>query len=393
MKKGFLTYFLPFVIILAGVLIAFGFIKLSPKAERGKASKPVLAVETIELKPGSVTARIQTTGVVTPAKEIILIPEVGGRLDFVSDALVPGGRVEEGQILARIDSREYWLAVEQQRGQVRGAELQLEMEIARQEVAQKEWDMLGEGQIGSPLTLRQSQRAAAEVNVSAGRSGLKLAQLKLARTVLKAPFNAAVISEHVDVGQVVGPQTQVARLVGTDELWVRVSLPVENLSLIEIPGVNSEQGSAARVSHRLGEGSTVERQGKVMNLVGELDPQTRRAQIIVSIPNPMNDGDSLPMLPGAYVDVELIGRPIENVYSIPRTAVYDGDTLLVVGDDNRLARHKVQISWGGASELYVTNGLSAGLQLITTFIANPIEGMTVTTLVKAAAPADGRQAE
>lgn len=364
-------FLLPLGVVLAGIIIAVGLVGIAPRTEAFVPERSFPVVRTQAVESEAVRAVVMANGITSPDREVTVLPEVTGRVVAVSDALVPGGRVRTGDVLVRIEARDYELAVEQQRGQVRSAELELELEIARQETALEEWKILGDGGEPSPLVLRESQRAAAEMNLASSRSALARAELDLERTVIRAPFNASVVEESVDVGQVVGLQSTIARLVGTDQLRVTLSVRVEELSLIDVPG------SAATVRQRLGSGQSVDRTGRVVGLVDRLDRQTRRAELIVMIDDPLDAGEGLPLLPGASVEAEIQGKMMDGVIRVPRSAVYDGNTVWVVSPDNALERRILEPVWSDADALYVSEGLTAGDPLVTSPLSAPVEGTRV----------------
>ncbi|MEM6930509.1 MAG: HlyD family efflux transporter periplasmic adaptor subunit, partial [Myxococcota bacterium] len=199
---------------------------------------------------------------------------------------------------------------------------------------------------------------------------------------LVAPFNAMILDESIDRGQVVGPTSRVATLIGTDEVWVTVSIPVEQLPSVVLPD-DEVSGSRARVEQRLGGTTSVVRSGSVARLLGQLDPQTRTAQLLVAVPNPLEGHDEahgapiVPLLPGAYVDVVLEGRVLEEVFRVPRTAVEEGNKVWVVETEGTLASRRVRVGWRDASDVVVTEGLDEGTHLVVSPLALPIEGMPV----------------
>ncbi len=365
--------------IVGGVVVAVAISMMAPQPVTVVQDDPDLVVHTQVARAGARQAVVTATGLVAPEREVSVIPEVSGRIVFVSDRLVPGGRFEKGEVMARIDARDYELAVDQQRGLVRSSELELEMEGARQEIALAEWRLLGDGGDPSPLVLRQSQLAAAEMNLNANRSALDRAQLGLERTELRAPFNATILSESVDVGQVVGPQSQVARLIGTDNVRILLSVRLEDLELIDVP-LDGRVGSTVIVRQRVGAARVLERTGRVAHRVDELDPETRRAQILVLVDNPMSPGDALPLLPGAFVDAEVRGRSIEGAIAVPRGAVYDGNTVWVLSAESTLERRTIKPVWGDDTFLYVIEGLEDGASLILSPLVNPVEGAPARSL-------------
>ena len=159
---------------------------------------------------------VHAQGSVMPAQQVVLQPEVGGRILWRSDNLVPGAIVRAGEPLVRIDASNYQLALRTQEAQVNRAELDLQLEASRKEVAQREWQLLaaqtGEGaRAPNPLAIRDPQMKTAQVSVEAAKSALDSAKLNVSRTALVSPFNAFVQRAAADRGQLVSPGSQVAR--------------------------------------------------------------------------------------------------------------------------------------------------------------------------------------
>ena len=370
---------LPLLVVLAGFAVAIVLVTLAPETEAFVPERAIPTVRTETVESGDFRAVVFASGITSPAREVTVLPELAGRVVWVSESLVPGGRVQAGDVLARIDPRDYELAVEQQRGQVRSAELELELESARQETAREEWKILGDGGEPSPLVLRESQRAAAEMNLISGRSALARSELDLERTVIRTPFNASVVEESADVGQVVGQQTTIARLVGTDQLRVTLSVRVEDLALIELPS-GTARGSLVTTRQRLRTGEQVERTGRVVSLVDRLNPQTRRADLLVLIDDPLDASGGLPLLPGASVDGEIEGRMLNSLVRVPRGAVYNGNTAWVVSSDSRLEQRVLEPVWGDGESVYVDGGLAPGEAVVTSPLSAPVTGTRVQVI-------------
>lgn len=378
--KTFLRIIIPLLIVGLGAFAAQRVAQMAPAAERKPVEKAVPLVELQALNPQRQTAVIEATGLVTPAQQIALMPQVTGEVVYISPSMVPGGRVKKGELLVRIDASDYKLAVQQQEGNLRSAELQVELEAAQEQLARHEWEVLGEEGQPPPLFSRQSQRAAAEASLESGRRGLDRAQLNLNRTTLRAPFDATVLTENVDRGQVVGPQSQLAQLMGTGKMWVMVSVVMEELDLIRIPGVNAEEGSPARVEQRLSNGKSIVRRGEVTRLVDKLDDRTRRAQVVVTIDDALDTSQGLPLLAGAHVRVGIEGKGFDQVYTIPRQAVYEGNVIWVTRGDGELKRRELVTAWGDDRHIYATSGPEPGDQLVLTRLSMPIAGMKVAPL-------------
>ena len=371
---------LPVLILIGGGLAAGAVMALSPKTTKAPPEEKALPVEVLVVSPEAAPALVMGTGVVAADREVVILPQVAGQIVEISDKLTPGGRFSQGDVLARIDPRDYKLALRSEQSRVQAAELDLALEKKRSGIAEKEWQLLGEDvQSSDPaLALRKPQLALSQVNLESARSGLERARLSLERTRLTSPFNSVVVTENVDVGQVVGAATQVARLIGTDRFRVMVSVPVEALASIHIPGVSGD-ASHARIVQRLGPGQTIVREGEVLRLAGELDPQTRRAQLLVSVESPLDGPDGgLPMLPGAFVEVSIEGRAFDGVYKVPRASVRQGKELWVVDENTQLASREVEILWGDDDVAVVSGGLKPGDQVVTSALSVPLPGTSVT---------------
>jgi len=255
------------LVIGAGILAARAVFSLSPSVERSETEQAAPAVETLTVRATVAAARIETTGTVVPARKLTVTPEISGRLTYRNEALAPGGRLEKGALIARIDGRDYRSAISMEEARVQSAEVEVLTEQGRGSVAEREWELLGDGRAPetAPLALRGPQLRASKAGLASARASLERARLNLSRTSIRAPWNAVVIEAWAELGQVASPGTKLATLVGTDELWVRVTVPLDRLSELDIPGVSgAEAGSKAKVAQSVGAGQSVERDGEIV---------------------------------------------------------------------------------------------------------------------------------
>lgn len=376
-SSSVLKFVAPLLILALGAGGAKALMSRKTSVEKKPPAALIAAVEYTTVASGAPTARVQATGIVEGDRQVSLSSLVSGEVVSTADNLVPGGRFRAGATLLRVDPRDYELAVAQERSRVQQAELELTLEEQRGSTALREWDLLGGGKDASeaPLALRGPQLETVRRSREAANSGLQRAQLNLERTTLKAPFNAMVLMENVEVGQLLNPGASIVTLVGTDRFRVKVSVPVEQLAHIAIPGIDGKVGSQARLIQDLG-GSHIERAGRVMQLAGQLDPQTRTADLYIAIDKPL-EGEGLPMLPGAFVTVEIDGKPVEGAVAVPREALVDGSAVWTLSADDRLARRSVVVGWQDDQTAFVLDGLEDGARVVVTPPSLPIEGAVV----------------
>ena len=400
--------------ILVVVVLAIGvgsvafLYKTRPVPQRAARQDEGVLVEVVPVSTSRQRLAVAAQGTVMPARQVVVMPEVSGRILWQSDELVPGGRFKRGEPILRLDARDYSLQVRQQQSVVEQAEVNLKLEQSRREVARKEWEIVGEDgdatALGRDLALRKPQFAAAEKAVESAKSARAQAKLSLGRTGLVAPFNCFVKSENVDVGQLVAPASQLATLVGTDEFWVQVAVPVDKIAAIDVPGLNVGEGEGARadVWQEVGQ-ARVKRQGRVVRLLGDLDPVGRMARLLIEIDDPLGlengaarreaDGEkpasrpALPILLGAFVHVDIDAREIEEVIEVPRKALHRGDEIYVLGKDGRLVVREVAIAWRKEKTVLVSSGLKPGDEIVVSRLPTAVPGMKLRT-----APVGGGEA-
>jgi RND family efflux transporter MFP subunit len=281
--------------------------------------------------------------------------------------------------MLQIDPEDYELALQQKQSSLSDAEYAYKLELGRQDVAKREWNLLyGEqksGQIESDLALRKPHLEKAEADIKAAKAELELARINLNRTRVTAPFNAMVLDKYVDLGSQVSPQEKLADLVGTDAYWVQVSVPVEHLKWLKIPKENDEEGAAATIYYR--GGST--RQGKVLRMLADLSKEGRMARLLIEVKDPLdlktNESRRPPLLISEYVRVLIDGAPLQDVYRIPRFALRNDDQIWLVDKEQKLAIRPVKTLWREEEYVYIRDGLHPDDLLIVSALATPVDGM------------------
>ena len=390
MQKRSRAYFLiPLMIIAIGAAVAFLIIKTSPQPRKATPQKalPQVRVETIRLEKEEVT--LSAMGTVVPALRLELKSQVDGEVVSVHPEFVEGGLIRKGEVILTIEPADYELAIAQKKSRVAEARYALKLELGHQEVAKREWELLGGGKPASELdlelALRKPHLEKARAEVAAAEAELKQARLDLARTRITAPFNGIVLVKNVEKGTQIGTQETLAELAGTDDYWVQVSLPVDRLGWFSVPRRNGEEGALAQI---FPDGSQ-EFEGRVIKLLGDLESEGRMARVLVSVPDPLGrlsrDENRRPLLIGQYVRIRIVGKEIENAARIPRSALRGGKQVWLVGHDGKLQAREVVVAWREEETLLIREGLNDGDRLVVTEMAAPEEGMLVQVVSEPAA--------
>jgi len=385
--------------VLSGVLLlALGaavlaiFVITAPQPPRGEARVRTTVVDTMQAVQSVERFRVSAQGVVIAATEVMIQPQVSGRIVATHPNLIAGGVIKAGEALLQIEPTDYELNVASAETQLASARAQLELEQGRQQVAEKEWSLFeGELQLGdadASLALRKPQLKAAEAGVAAAKAQLRQARVNLERTTLRAPFDAYVVSENVDVGQSIGMQSQVARLVGTDSFRVQTSLPARHLDLISLTPEGDKQ-APVDVHFDFG-GNRHTWRGRLSSVLGSVNSTGQMAQVMVDIDDPLAlASDRPPLLLGSFVDVDLYSSDEHDVFVLPREVVRNDRQVFLSADDKLLIRD-VTVAWQESERSYISDGLVDGELIVLSPIASPVNGMP---LVHEADPLAVRGAE
>jgi RND family efflux transporter MFP subunit len=376
-----------FALTVAGIVIlaisiagAFYMVTHRPKPQRYKpvASAPV--VEVRELMATSFEVTVPVQGTVIPGREVDLKARVGGEVVWTHRELIEGGLVKKGQTLVKLDPEDYQLALTAKKANLQSAIYDIKAEQGQQEIARSEWELLGLGdkasELDRELALRQPQLAAKQAQLEAARAEVKQAELALERTVIKAPFKAVVQSANIDVGAQVSTQGTLAHLVGSDIFHVQALVPLDRLKWIIFP--DGPRSPSSKASVTTGTGRV--REGRVLTLMGDLEPSGRLARVLIEVKDPLDlnfrNGDRSPMLLGDYVTVRIQGKTVNNVFSIERSYLNDGRSILTVDSEDRLRTLDVEVVWRGEEEVLAA-GITPGTRMVVSDLPAPVEGMKV----------------
>lgn len=394
-KSKILKVVLPLLVIglaLLGAEILMVFGPTVPKTPR--EIKPTF-VEVLTARGRDEQTVIVAYGTVQVHQRLTVQPEIGGRVVKLNPRLVIGETLNKGATLLQIDPRDYQVAVNEQRASLAKAEFDLKVELGNQAVARREWSLLNPSadevnRLSRQLALRRPHLKEKRIALAAAKSRLHRARLNLQRTVLRAPFNALVLNESVEIGQLINPQSVVATLVGTDEFRVQVSVPIQQLEWITFPDAGHPQGSPVRVIRERGNGEPVVRQGTVVELLGDVTQNGRMAQVLVSIADPLElekpAQGRRPLLLGEYVRVEIEGPELHDVIVVPRAAIREGSRVWVKDAGNQLEVRPVEIVLSRKETVLIGQGLQDGDEIITSQVPAAIPGLPLQTVEASPSP-------
>jgi len=373
--RRFLKIILPILILIVGI---YGFKmmgKLKKAPQRQHQMQQGLLVDVMELQPTDHQTTIFATGTVQAEQEIELVPQVSGKVVSLSPNFVAGGFFRKGELLLKIEASDYQLSVEKAKAEIAQAQLGLATENERARVALSEWDRIEISDKGTPgpLVTREIQLQQEKARLAAAQANLKQAELNLNRTELRAPFNGRIRKEQVDIGQFIKSGASVGTLAGTDRAEIHIPVAVDELIWL----TSSDRLLNVAASMTLPGQPHIEWQGKLVRTLGEIDAKSRLATLIVNVNDPyrLRESNSSAILPnGQFVNVELQGKVLTNVYKIARKALRSNNTIWLADNDNRLVIQPVQVIRRERDSIIIKPDVTHGERLILSALSGVAEG-------------------
>ncbi|MBW2273710.1 MAG: efflux RND transporter periplasmic adaptor subunit [Deltaproteobacteria bacterium] len=379
---------LPPAAIAIGAILAFLIMSSSEPPASRPPDAPVPLVRVVTVEPQSVQLRVRTHGTVVPRTESELIPQVSGPVVWVSPAMVSGGFFEEGEALLGIDPRDYEAALESARAAL--ARRRSEHDRAKKQFDRQSKLRGRDAASESVFDDADNDLRVAVASLREARAALDKAERDLDRCQVVAPFTGRVRSEQVDVGQFVNRGQSVARLYAIDYAEVRLPVPDDDLAFIDLPlahrGQRSEeQQPEVELSARFA-GAMRQWRGRVVRTEGEIDPRSRMIHVVARVEDPYAQvAGQPPLAVGLFVDAEILGRRVDGVVVVPRSAVHAGGLVHVVDREDRLRFRPIEILRQEHDRVLVRAGLRGGERVATSRLAIPVEGMRVRPVALGAA--------
>ena len=318
----------------------------------GRGGPPrTVPVEVTEAVTDTVVDAILATGQIESVQAIELRPEVDGRL--VEIFVREGALVNQGAPLFKVDDAEL-------KAQVARAEA--ERDLARQALDRTR-QLLTE-KAAAPADLER-----AEAQMRSTQAALELLQVRLDRTVVRAPFTGVTGARLASLGDYVTNTTR----------------------LITLQTVNPQRASfqiPERYSDRLREGQRVRFQVAALpgrdflGTVDFVDPRVQLPGRTINVKALVPNSDRS-LQAGMFIEARLSTHTRPNAVVIPEDAVtqIQGGAFIWIIVDNKASRRRVELGVRTPGYVEVTSGLESGELVVVGGIDRLIEGAPVQPTV------------
>lgn len=375
---------LPIIVLAAGIAAGMALIATGPEVKLRPPQQSLPVVETLTVTPEAYQVTVRSQGTVSPRTQSTLIPEVAGRIVSIAANFRNGGAFKAGETLFRIATADYENAIIIARADLARARLALAQEKALAQHALEDWQKLGRSDTPTDLTLHKPQVASAEAEVAAAEARLQQAETNLARTNVRAPYAGRVLEKKVDVGQYVSPGTVAATIYAADIAEVRLPLTDNQLAFVELPetgGGRQQPPTSVTLKARVG-GKTHQWQGRLVRTDGAIDTASRQLFVVAQIDTPFQykkerNQQIPPLKIGQFVEADILGQQLNDVFVLPRAAVETGNKVLIVTADKHIERRPVQVALRQGEQVIVSAGLTAGERISLTPMPFAREGTAI----------------
>ena len=367
-------------VLLAAVAAAAGIIMSRPMPEQLTVSETTSAIRAMTVVKESLRLKIRSEGTVTPKTQTNVIPEIKGRVTWISPNLVVGGYFQAGDLLVTIDAADY----EARTGLAQAQLLRAEAELEHKRFELQRLQTLIKDNLVSQSSFENAARAhkIAKANVIESKINLAQAERDLSRTKITAPFEGMVRSESIDIGQFVQQGTPIASIYASDAVEVR--LPIVNAQLAYLDPANLQRGELdpatapmIRLTARYAGTSFVWR-GQLARTEGEIDAQSRMITAVARVRQDNQSPDVPPLQVGAFVAAEIEGQYLDDIVRLPRAALRPNSQVLIIDGDNRLRFRAVNVLRLENDFVLIDSGLESGEVVNLSPIQTVVDGMRVS---------------
>lgn len=387
------TILTPIFFLAVGFAVYFLWVLNPPDAGRRSPPRGDLVINVAHAIQGDYTVRLGSQGTVRAHTESTLASEVPGRINAVSPLFRGGMFFEKGEVLIELDEQDFKTALISAEASLAQAQLKMSEEEARAKQALEDWKRLGNGEAPSSLVLREPQILEAKATVASAQSRVDQARRNLERTRIRAPYSGRVLVKNVDVGQYITPGLALGKIYAVDYAEIRLPLAEWQLAFIDLPEIRRDN-SVTRVTPSVVDlkssigGHQYTWKGAIVRAEGSIDEASRQLFVVGQVNDPYGVDYEAPLKVGMFVEADIAGKTLKDVWIIPSEALRQGNSVLTVSEDNKLYRREVTVLWQDHdSAILSADSFAEGPRLCITPVPFAANGIDV--IVAEEGPAEG----
>ena len=299
-----------------------------------KKEIPAVKVITLTLTPHHLEDKIGLPAQVEPYEDLQVKAELFGQ---VLEVLVEEGqRVKKGQILVRLDDRDYQSRLEQ---------IEANYKLAKLEYARI-------SKLAKQKITAVSKLEEVEARLHALKAQKKEAQLALSRSIIKAPISGRLNEVQTKLGDLLSVGDPVAQILQYDKVKVTVGVPESDVAAV------FDLKKARVIIEALNNRSVM---GRKVFLSRKPRTLARLYDLELMVPNPDEH-----ILPGMFAKVELVKEVFDQALTIPLYAVivHGSERFVYVEKDGHAEKRTVSLGVLDKWQVQVKTGLNPGDKVV-----------------------------
>jgi len=393
--------------LIGAVFLAVGCSQEKPAKAANPGAEPVIRITAAPVVAREVQRTVEAVGTLAPDEEVTVTGEVSGVVETSMADL--GDRVKKGQVLLRLDQREFRLKLERAEATLSAAQKALErakavalassanmeraavvLEDAKVNLRRFE-ELFAEGAVSererdqartqfdvAQASLRSAQAQHdsdlqavknAEASVEEARAAVNLQKKALADTVIRSPISGVVKGRFVSVGEfIVGGGIQATKLftvVRDHPLKLKAQVPERFAGEVKV-------GQGVQVEVEAYPGRAF--QGRVTRVGPAVDEETRTFPIEAEVPNERGL-----LKPGSFAKAKILTRREPGVPFIPEQALYYfvGITKVFVVTDGTVQERQVKTGLREDGMVEIVEGVKVGERVATSSLGQLFDGAKI----------------
>lgn len=282
--------------------------------------------------------------------------------------IVLGNQIQPEGAFNGLEASETQLASAQQAYKIGVANRDSQLDAQRHavEIAEKQLEA-SVAQLENIRAKSNLQVLGAETQLAQVEGQANIAAVSLDGTEIKSPINGILLNKYIEEGNYVNPGQKVVRVGDMSKIEVIISLTADELGFVKL-------GQNVQIEAPGGIKTT----GKITKVMAALDPQTKKVNVKIVIPNKDNE-----FVAGMFADVKFTEAQKEaaGVFVPFKSIIFesDGEYVYIV-ENNKAIKKAVVLGQISGNQLEIIDGISLGDKVITNGAKLVNEGDFVTDL-------------
>lgn len=398
------------IFLIAISIAGAGYLRATkPEVAPAPETEPVWDVRAATVERRDHQPQLLLYGELVAGREVVIRPKVAGEVTEASEKLLIGSRFDEGEVILRIDPFDYETAIDDLRAQRVEAEAKrrelvanramdamlLELDREQRSLISRDverYERLSDSRAASEKALDDARIALSRQigTVSQREQSIVMLDAKLAQqdaaierlsvserrakrdledTSVIAPFAGVITDVNAQIGQQLGVNDAIARLIDDQSLEISFQLSDADFGRLWQSGLI---GRKVTGRWKLGRAEFA-LPATIARVVPTIDPSAGGVTVYATIDDNL---DGVPLRPGAFIEVEMLDRLYEDVVELPASALFGESTVYLI-EDNRLRAKSVDLVAAHGDRVLIETDIAEGASVLASRLAEVGPGLLV----------------